>query len=175
MKRYMPLIFLLIFGLTSCSERIVDPPDYTGRELKYDLFQGSEYEYTGKLTVREYPDKKIELAIKLTGNGTQSSSIEYPAHLHFGSYDNPDAPMAFMLNPVKSLTLSSQTRLEELTDGTTLDFESFQDFKGHVKVHLASEGPDYKVILVAGNVGALVEESSNFDAVQIATCSSSGF
>jgi len=172
MRIIVPAVLLLIFGLTSCSERIVDPPDYTGRQIEYELFQGSDYEYTGKLIVREYPDKGIELLIQLSGNGTLTSSIEYPAHLHFGSYDNPDAPMAFMLNPVKSLTLSSETRLGELADGTTLDFESFQNFEGHVKVHLANEGPDYKVILVAGNVGALVEETSNFDALQIATCSS---
>jgi hypothetical protein len=142
-----------LLTLSSCSETIVDPPDYTGRELEYPLIQTSEYDYTGMVTIREYPDGGLEVRIKLNWDSPLNSELKFPAHLHFGRYDSKDAPMAFMLNPVNGLTLLSQTRLEKLADGTTLNFDSFKDFDGHIKVHLASEGTDYKTILVAGNVG----------------------
>jgi hypothetical protein len=164
--------FLISIGLASC--KVIDEPiDYTGRELKYTLHQTSEFDYTGIITIREYPNKELELDIQLNWEGSRNSSINFPAHLHFGSYDTPDAPMAFMLNPVNSMSLRSATRIEELSDGSRLDFESFQNFDGHVKVHLASEGPDYKVILVAGNVGANFNSESGFDPSKIAVCGKS--
>ncbi|SEG19126.1 hypothetical protein [Algoriphagus boritolerans] len=160
---------LISMGLASCRD-INEPIDYTGRELKYTLHQSSEFDYTGILTIREYPNKEIELDIQLIWEGSRNASINFPAHLHFGSYDTPDAPIAVMLNPVNSMSLRSATRIEELSDGSRLDFESFQNFDGHVKVHLASEGPDYKVILVAGNVGSNFNSELGFDPSKIAIC-----
>jgi hypothetical protein len=168
MKKLL-LGLLITIGLVSCND-INEPIDYTGRELKYTLHQTSEFDYTGIITIREYPNKELELDIQLNWEGSRNSSINFPAHLHFGSYDTPDAPMAFMLNPVNSMSLRSATRIEELSDGSRLDFESFQNFDGHVKVHLASEGPDYGVILVAGNIGANFNSESGFDPSKIAVC-----
>ncbi|REG79462.1 hypothetical protein [Algoriphagus antarcticus] len=171
MRALMFGIMILSVGLSSCSEEIVEPKDYTGRELRYTLYQSSDFDYTGTVTVREYPDEGIELNIQLDWDGSRNSDINFPAHLHFGSYDTPDAPMAFMLAPVNSMTLLSQTRIEQLTDGSNLNFESFQNFEGHVKVHLDSEGPDYNVILVAGNVGSTLNNAEQFDASQMTICS----
>ncbi len=171
LERRIFWIMLISVCISSCSANINEPLDYTGRELNYTLYQTSDFDYTGTIKVREYPNKQLELNIQLNWEGAQNSSVNFPAHLHFGSYDDPDAPMAYMLNPVNSMSLNSSTRLEELVDGSKLNFESFQNFDGHVKVHLASEGPDYKVILVAGNVGSNADESAKFDPTQMTLCS----
>jgi hypothetical protein len=63
--------------------------------------------------------------------------------------------MAAMLNPVSILDLKSQTEISQLGNGKKITWNDFLEFEGHIKVHLASEGPDYHVILVAGNVGKI--------------------
>lgn len=143
----------LIFICAGCTETAKDTPVYTARKLEYQLDQASDYEYTGKAIIREYAEGGLELQLELFWDGSSNASIDFPAHLHFGEVSHTDAPMAFMLNPVNSKSLVSRTPLGRLADGSTLDFEGFQNFDGHIKVHLASEGPDYKIILVAGNVG----------------------
>src|SRR5690606_22543336 len=77
----------------------------------------------------------------------------FPAHLHYGAYGATDAPMAAMLSPVDLRTLKSVTVVESLASGESFNFEDVADFDGHVKVHLAADGPDYHIILVAGNIG----------------------
>lgn len=158
------LIALMSFGWIACSE--TEPEKYTGRELNYDLFKSSEYDFTGNLKVRELQGGALEFNLKLNG-AKANSDYSYPAHLHFGGYDQPNAPIAFMLNPVSARTLESSTILEKLSDGTNLNFEGMKLFDGHVKVHLASEGPDYQVILVAGNVGG---NSTAFNPGELAIC-----
>ncbi|TXE04421.1 hypothetical protein [Algoriphagus aquimarinus] len=160
------LLLLVSFG--SCSES--DPDLYTGQQVEYQLNKASEYEYTGALTIRELTDGNLELTLQLVGAKSTSANT-FPAHLHFGDYTNPVAPMAFMLNPVSGSTLQSKTVLGSLMNGTKLSFEDMKTFDGHVKVHLASEGPDYKVILVAGNIGYNVNENLTFDASLMTSCS----
>ena len=140
----------------ACSEN--DPELYTGQKLEYQLNKASDYEYTGALTIRELTDGNLELTLQLVG-AKSTAATTFPAHLHFGDYTNPEAPMAFMLNPVSGATLQSKTLLGSLMNGTKLSFEDMKTFDGHVKVHLAFEGPDYKVILVAGNIGSNVNDA----------------
>lgn len=166
MKR-SALIVLCLLGLMSC----VEPDPWTGQNLEYQLHQASEYEYSGTLTVREKTDGSLEFDIVLTGE-TNESGVSFPAHLHYGDYSNPEAPMAAMLNPVNGADLTSITEVSSLMDGSTLTFEEMKTFDGHVKVHLAAEGPDYEVILVAGNVGAYVESGAEFDPSLMTVCSS---
>tara|TARA_R110002072_G_scaffold3334_2_gene24561 strand:- start:18412 stop:18891 length:480 start_codon:yes stop_codon:yes gene_type:complete len=152
----------------ACSEN--DPELYTGQKLEYQLNKASDYEYTGALTIRELTDGNLELTLQLVG-AKSTAATTFPAHLHFGDYTNPEAPMAFMLNPVSGATLQSKTLLGSLMNGTKLSFEDMKTFDGHVKVHLAFEGPDYKVILVAGNIGSNVNENLKFDATLMTSCS----
>lgn len=164
------LFFLVLVGAWSCSE--ADPETYTGQKLEYQLHSSSEFDYTGTLTVRELTDGNLELTLQLVGEKS-SSATTFPAHLHFGNYSNPEAPMAYMLNPVSGVNLQSKTVLGPLMDGNKLSFGDMQHFDGHVKVHLASEGPDYKVILVAGNIGSNLDVALEFDASQVTICSPS--
>ena len=163
------LILLLFTGiLTSCSD--TDPQDFTGRQLEYELHRSSDFDYSGLLTIREMNGGKLEINLQLDGVKS-SSPVDFPTHLHFGAYDQADAPIAFLLNPVSSVDLRSKTILGELSDGTELDFDGMKNFDGHIKVHLANEGPDYQVILVAGNLG--VNDTLEFDLSKMAVCGKS--
>ncbi|MEB2785275.1 hypothetical protein [Algoriphagus persicinus] len=160
------LLVLLSFG--SCSDS--DPDIYTGQKLEYQLYKASEYDYNGTLTVRELTDGNLELSLQLVG-ANSTSATTFPAHLHFGDYTSPEAPMAYVLTSVSGSNLLSKTVLGPLMNGTKLSFDDMKTFDGHVKVHLASEGPDYKVILVAGNIGSNFNENLEFDASQMTICS----
>ena len=161
------IIALISIGLMACSE--TEPEKYTGRELNYELFKSSEFDFSGTLKVRELQEGSLEFFIKLNGSKANSDNA-YPAHLHFGSYDQANAPIAFMLNPVSARSLESLTILKTLSDGTELTFEGVKLFEGHLKIHLANEGPDYQVILVAGNVGG---NSTAFSLEKMAMCGDS--
>ena len=164
MKRLLLLLTLSI-GLGSCS----DPEDkyYTGRSLEVDLFQASTYAYKGKVEFKEVVGGSLELALRMDGAKSYTGDA-FPAHLHFCSYDQADAPIAQVLNPVSSNILESTTLLGPLSDGRNLKFDDLADFDGHIKIHLANEGPDYSVILVAGNLGP--KSKLGFDPNQIAVC-----
>lgn len=161
---------VLFFGFWSCA----DPESeiYSGQKLEYDLFKSSDFNYSGKITVNELIDKSLEFKIVLSG-ASSTSLEEYPAHLHFGGYDQEEAPIAAILNPISSKDLKSVTILNQISDGTIVDFDAIRNFKGHVKVHLAADGPDYGVILVAGNVGNTVFAQSQFDRSKVAVCGKS--
>lgn len=158
---------LIFFGFWSCTDP--RPEIYSGQKLEYELFKSSDFNYSGKLIVKELIDKSLEFNIVLTG-ASSSSLVQYPAHLHFGGYDQAEAPIAAILNTISSRDLKSVTILSQISDGNKLDFEAIRNFNGHVKVHLAADGPDYGVILVSGNVGNAVLDQSQFDISKIAVC-----
>lgn len=166
------LLFVLFLAITfvGCSE--TEPAIYTGNQKNYELFKSSDFDFSGSVEVKELVSGGLEFTITLTGPKGDAIT-NYPAHLHFGGIDEPNAVIAAMLNPVNSATLKSTTIIKELTDGTKLNFKSFETFKGHIKVHLASDGPDYKIILVAGHVGNNSIRTSNFDRSKIAVCGNS--
>jgi hypothetical protein len=166
------LIFGLLFlsGIWSCTDS--EPEVYSGQRLDFELFKSSDFDYSGQLSVQELIDGSLEFNIILSG-ASSASSMSYPAHLHFGSYDQANTPIAAILNSIPSKELKSVTILNQLSDGNKLDFDAMRNFNGHVKVHLAADGPDYGVILVAGNVGNTKLDQSEFDRNKIAVCGKS--
>jgi len=148
--KYSIWIVVLTF-LMSCGAEQDDP--YTQNSKSYPLVAGSDFDYQGQAIARELRGGGVELEVVLSG---QRSSVPYfyPAHLHFGAYDSPGAPMAQMLAPVDARTLESKTVITQLHDGSVMDYNRFISFNGHIKVHLAEDGPDYNTILVVGNIGA---------------------
>jgi hypothetical protein len=167
MKKLL-IALLATFSLWSCTD--AEKKKYSGKEIDFQLFQSSSYDFSGNVVVRELVNGSLELTLKLDGTKT-SSDYSFPAHLHFGSYDQANTSIAFLLNPVSAKNLESVTVLGTLSNGNTLNFESMKSFDGHLKIHLANEGPDYGVILVAGNIGA--NASAKFDAEKMAACSNS--
>jgi hypothetical protein len=166
------IIFGLLFlsGIWSCTDP--EPEVYSGQKLDFELFKSSDFDYSGQLSVQELKDGSLEFTLLLTGPSSASSTV-YPAHLHFGTYDQADTPIAAILNSIPSKELKSVTILNQLSDGNKLDFDAIRNFNGHVKVHLAADGPDYGVILVAGNVGNTKLDQSEFDRNKIAVCGKS--
>lgn len=164
---FLSLVLLLL--LVGCSD---ENPDVAMNSIRYDLYSASDFDYSGQLTINELPDGLLEFVVQLEG-ATGNGQTEYLTHLHFGSYDSPDAPIAMVLQPVNSSNLKSTTLLSELSDGTKLTFEKLKTFSGHVKIHLDKEGPDYEVILAAGNIGLAQIENSLFDKEKMTLCSNS--
>ncbi|MFC3880987.1 hypothetical protein ACFOSV_12395 [Algoriphagus namhaensis] len=166
MKKLIYLIPLVLL-IVSCNKDS-EQRGYKN-SVRFELFQSSDFEYTGFLEVFELNDGKVRMDIQLTG--ANSPSLDFPAHLHFGAYDAPVAEIAAMLNPINGSDLKSSTILPTLADGEVLSFEDFQSFDGHIKIHLAAEGPDYEVILVSGNIGSNYTAGLGFDMDKITTCS----
>jgi hypothetical protein len=162
------ILFLMGIILFSCQEE--EKTDYTGNELTFDLFQGSDFAYTGKVFVRELISSDLEMTIRLSGT-KGDSEYYFPAHLHFGAYDNLDSPIAYLLNPVDIRQLESITILGQLSNGTKLKFEDFKNFDGHIKVHLADSGPEYQIILSVGNVGRNDNSIEAFKLENMTMCS----
>lgn len=150
MKHVFLLISVLAFCF-SCSQQ--EDQTYTNREARQALHAAnSMYDYEGEVIFRELLSGEVEVTIAMKGN-QGDEAYYFPAHLHFGAYDTPDAPMAAMLDPVDMRTLKSTTLISELSDGKEFRFDDLEQFDGHVKVHLAADGPDYNVILSVGNIG----------------------
>lgn len=144
-------LFIAILFCFSCGSDDEEKP--SGRQTEYALLSAnSEYPYEGSVLFRELESGGVEITIQLTGN-KGGTAYYFPAHLHYGAYDAPDAPMAAMLNPVDIRDLKSVTVVDKLATGEAFGFDDLEVFDGHIKVHLAEDGPDYHVILVAGNIG----------------------
>jgi hypothetical protein len=155
---------LLIFGCAT------DNLDKEVASISYELHQSSDFNFEGKATFNQLNNSTVELLIQLTGERSDLPYY-YSAHLHFGSLDSVDAGIAHHLNPVDSRTLQSRTILGTLSDGSRLAFNDIENFDGHIKVHLADQGPDYQVILVSGNIGTNDNSLAAFNTANIEICS----
>jgi hypothetical protein len=164
----LALYLLMAIVLVSCQQD--EEQKYTLNALEYNLYQGSEFDYQGKVNVREMANGALELTITLSGK-KDAGEYFFPSHLHFGGFDNPNAPIAYLLNPVDIRNLKSETILGPLSDGKTLTFKDFENFNGHIKIHLADSGPEYGVILSAGNIGKNDNSLAAFSREMITVCS----
>ncbi|AWW32567.1 hypothetical protein DN752_21790 [Echinicola strongylocentroti] len=151
MKKLIGLLILVSIFFSSCSE--LEDSLYEKEALAYDLQTVSaEYGYSGEATFRQFSNGSgLEITIQLFGEASEDEYY-FPAHLHFGPYEEEThAGMAEMLSSVDIRPLKSVTVLE----GYTL--ADLKENEYHIKVHLAADGPEYDVILVAGNVGKTTE------------------
>jgi hypothetical protein len=164
----LAIIFLSALIMISCVQE--KDSIYTTNELTYNLYQGSDFNYTGKVQIKELLNGDLELMVQLSGN-KNNDPYYFPAHLHFGPYDNPDSPIAYQLDPIDIRTLKSVTILGKLSDGSKLKFGDLNNFDGHIKVHLADSGPEYQVILSVGNIGANDNSPQAFKREDMTVCS----
>lgn len=164
--KIIPILFLFVLIFASCQR---EDEKYTANSISYDLFQSSDFDYQGVAEIRELINGEVEITVKLNG-ASSTDPYYFPAHLHFGTYDSPDADVAFLLNPIDIRTLESKTILGKLSDGTALNYSSFKNFDGHLKIHLADEGPDYSIILATGNIGKNENSIETFSREQLSIC-----
>jgi ferredoxin-fold anticodon binding domain-containing protein len=164
--------FLILTSLVLIFGCATDNLEKEVASISYDLHQSSDFNFGGKATFNQLNNSTVELVIQLTG---QKSDLPYyySAHLHFGSLDSQDASIAHHLSPVDSRSLQSRTILGNLSNGSKLAFDDIINFDGHIKVHLADQGPDYQVILVSGNIGSNDNSLAAFNAENLKICSDS--
>ncbi|WP_194775750.1 hypothetical protein [Pararhodonellum marinum] len=168
MKNLLIIVFVGVIFL-GCS----DPEEekYTANSVEFPLMKATElFDYSGTMIIKELVSGKVEITIQLEGNRSEQPYF-FPTHLHFGNYQSSDAPIAYLLNPVNNYNLESVTVLEKLSNGTELGFDEIKNWDGHVKIHLASDGPDYSVILVAGNIGSNFKAGEQLDLNAMTLCS----
>lgn len=165
--KYTFLIGILLLGFSSCQpeENVINDA-----KSSYTLYQSSDFDYEGKATFQVLDNGEIELLVQLFGDKSNDAYF-YTGHLHFGSFDQEDAPIAQVLNPIDSRTLMSRTVIGTLSDGSKPDVEALQDFDGHIKIHLADQGPDYNIILASGNIGRNDNSREAFNAQKLMLCS----
>lgn len=167
MKKLLTII-LLTAVFFSCQKE--NDPVFTGNELEYRLYQSSAFNYSGTVHVKELIGGDLEFNISLEGEKGDTDYF-FPAHLHLGKYDDPNAPVAYLLNPIGIRSLQSSTRLNQLANGQKLTFEDVKNLDGHIKIHLADSGPEYLVILSAGNIGKNDNSPEFFNKESVAVCS----
>jgi hypothetical protein len=163
----MKYLILLMFPalLLACSPD-EETNQYSGKIITYSLFSGSEAGSAGEVQFKERTDESIDVIVKLdqyTGNEN------FPVHLHFGDLSNPDAPQATLLSNFDGEKGESRTNIVRLADESLFTFDRIPGFNGSVKIHLADTGPDYDVIISAGNIGS--NEIKGFNLQSIAVCS----
>ena len=161
------LLTVIGAGVVACLSMGCQPDEtseYTGRELRYPLIEGSFFDQatSGTLVARERTDQSVEVEVALTG--TASEAI-HPVHLHFGSLGD-DQPVAAWLSPLEDVgdgQSRSITHLDHLYNDEPMDFERFEAMDGSVKIHFEESGQWEDVILGATNIG------SNYDVTDAVT------
>lgn len=151
MKLRKGLWVAFVVLLTSCTEKAPFEEEFTGNEITYQLQQASEYNIEGAVTFKERFDGSAIIEIQLMGT---EGDVYFPAHLHYGDIFQPDAEMAAQLTPVYGVSGKSSTLINSLANEEQVTYEELLKMDGHIKVHLAADGYDYKTILAAGNIGS---------------------
>lgn len=140
----------LIGGIAACQKSEL-VSDFTGNQAVYTLAAGSAYNVNGTVTFKERKNGTTTVLIELSG--TEGDS-KFPVHLHLGNISTPDAEIALLLSPVTASTGKSETVVTALANETQVTYKELLAMAACVKIHLAQSGPNYSVILAAGNIGA---------------------
>lgn len=149
----MKIFSLLLIFLTyvACSEDDSPVQEFTGAQKVYNLIADPQfYNGSGTVSFRERSDGGVTIDISMDPTG---SGGMHPAHLHYGTFDIPDAEMAAMLNPVDASTGQSSTTIYKFVDGSEITYEELLVFDGSIKVHM-DDGPNKSIVLAAANIGA---------------------
>ena len=151
---FMMIVVVVLMLNSACSNSDEESSIYTGREVSYNLLEGSYMDNatSGNIIVKERNDHSIDIQLLL--DGTLDQAI-HPVHLHYGSLLD-DGLVAEFLHNVEDIGEhhgQSITHLTELSDGSTMTFDRFISMDGSIKVHFEEEGPLKDVILGATNIG----------------------
>ena len=148
MRKLFVLAILVI--TVSCGDDDSITSDFTGNLMVYNLTADPVYyQGEGSVTFRERVDKGVTIEISMDPTG---SAGVHPAHLHYGTFDVPDAEMAAMLTSVEASTGESLTAIYKFLDETAVSYTDLLDFDGSIKIHL-DDGPNKKVVIAAANIG----------------------
>jgi hypothetical protein len=169
MKSLLPSLLIISLIIASCDNG-ENPSinEFTGNEIVYSLEQGSQYEISGTVKMREKKDGSAMIEIALSGTAGEQY---HPVHLHMGDVTLPDAEIAALLNPIYGKTGISSTNLKMLADESAITYNGLKNLAGSIKIHLAASGAERDIILAAGNIGQLSTGLSS-GRLSIGTCKS---
>jgi len=168
-------LFLLASAviLTACNNEGEENANYTGREIQYNLLEGSYLETTtsGMVTIKERLDKSAE--IKLVIDGTLNNA-QHPVHLHYGNLQDNGLVAEFLNNmeDIGNNRSQSITHLTQLADGTAITYDQLVKMNGSIKVHFEEDGALKDVILGATNIGANYQMADIGSIKDITVCNS---
>lgn len=166
------IYFLLVFVL-GCSQNdtyIEKEKNFTGREVTYALESGSEYNISGRATLKERANLSTEIVITL--NESFDENALFPVHLHLGDVATDQADIAASLQPVNARTGVSETVLTILADESPVTFDDITQMDACIKIHLSATGIERDIILAAGNIGAAVSRNPSNGRSGIGLCKS---
>lgn len=146
------VVGLLVFsGCEKKSGYDVEPNDFTGNEIVYNLFSTSEFNISGFVAFKEKIDGSLSVEVDLLNT---SGSIYHPVHIHAGAVTD-DGQLLSVLNPILGREGSSQTNLRSLmvNESTPFTMEALQNLNGSIRIHLDG-GPGQDILLAAANIGA---------------------
>ncbi len=169
MKKCVGLGLLVGVALFSACQKSEVVSEFTGNQTTYSLQAASLYPISGTVTFKERKDGAVTISVQLAGTSAGATS---PVHLHMGDITTPAASVAALLGPVDGKTGISETRLVQLADETSINYEKLIMLDACVKVHLSDSGAGRDVILAAGNVGIASPKSITGGRQGIAVCKS---
>lgn len=168
-------IILLCVGISACDKDSADS-EFTGNEVSLDMIPGTVQGNTtsGTLVIKEKSNGQAQVEITLNN---VLSNADHPVHLHVGSLDdNGDVVLLLDRLQEENGIGKSVTVLNALDDNTVLNYSTFLNFNGSIKIHFEDSGPLENEILGAINIG--INTSGNqayLDGVKSITICNSDF
>jgi hypothetical protein len=160
---------LLILCLIACegTENLV-VSNLTGEKESYTMYQGSDYNISGKSTLSETKDNGTLVVIELDGT---EKGLLHPTHLHFGNIAG-NGEIAAVLNPTEGDTGKSSTTVNLIDNSTKITYAELLEMELSIKIHLSDTEPGKHTILAGGNIGTASTKSDPFGRVEITVCKS---
>ncbi|MFT6872629.1 MAG: hypothetical protein ACJAVN_001640 [Roseivirga sp.] len=158
-KNYLIVLFAFVF--IACAEED-SSSEFTGNEVRLEMIPGTVQGNTtsGTLLIRERTDGKAQIEITLNNVLTNA---DHPVHLHVGSLDDDGDVVLLLERLVEENGVGrSITQLDALEDNTTLNYSSFLNFNGSVKIHFEDSGLLENEILGAVNIGINTAENQAY-------------
>ncbi|MEN7549356.1 CHRD domain-containing protein [Rapidithrix thailandica] len=122
-------------------------PQPTGNSETYQLGAVSNPGITGTVKFEELDNGNIRVTINL--NNTTSGG-SHPSHIHFNSAAE-SGTIAISLTNVDGATGSSVTEVNEMDNGTAINYNELINFDGYVNVHLSAS--DLDILIAQGDIG----------------------
>jgi hypothetical protein len=166
MRRLLAVSAILAMVL-GCEDSEMAKGDFTGNEITYMLYQGSDYPVSGTVTLKERMDHTTTVVVIVTGT---EGNLEHPVHLHRGTLATPGAEVAALLNPVVGSSGKSETTLTMLSDETPIMYEELLEMEACIKVHLSASGEGKDIVLAGGNIGTAEGGGHTHGRMRMAVC-----
>ena len=163
------LFILAAIVLVNCQENATIETNFTGNEVTYPLFAGSQYNVDGTVTFKELKDGSALVFVLLSGT---EGNVRHPVHLHLGDISTSAADILALLNPVEAKSGASETVLKTFADETLVTYRELVKLNASVKVHLAASGAERDIILAGGNIGANASRDFSGGRLKVEVCKS---